>query len=310
MTIYVGNYANGGGLRDLLSASPRWYYTFDGVDDQITVPVIALTSGDSFEFDYKAPVGSGNRVMVSPNTGSALFYQSGTGLQKANNTTVLLDGIAVTNGQTAPNDDEWHHVKVTLDSGSSDVGIIGAWNASGYFCDFPIANVRITAQAGNRFYPLNDQWTLGANIAKDWNDASMPDEAGWDFVDGIGYTRTDGTNNGWVGDTLKSVMSNGTEYTFVVHTEGQTSGSIAFDAGGVAVITATSAQTEYEFIRTATANTGLFFQGLSNNEMLITRLEVYPSASFQAFADTVGGQGATAPASLLERANWSFEVGV
>lgn len=144
---------------------------------------------------------------------------------------------------------------VTLNAGaSSDIRTIGTFHSPGYECDFIIGNVRINAAAANRFFPMNDGFQWGTNVV-DWTDAAQPDEAGWDFVDGTGYTRSDPTNTGWVGNTVTQNFVVGRRYICQWTKSNHVSGDVRMDAGGYVVHNITPSDPDFiqvDFLSTKT----------------------------------------------------------
>lgn len=146
--------------------SSRLVYHFDGVDDYITIPTLALVMGDTIEYSFKAPPIEPpffEKILVS--SIDSIILETAFGNYRTSGNTVLLDGSPVVNDVTpVPLDSQVHTIKCTLGS-SKDLTFVCADSAGSNTITYPIFDLKITAAAGNRFYAINDGFAANPTIA-------------------------------------------------------------------------------------------------------------------------------------------------
>lgn len=177
------------GRTNVPSQFRRWFYTFDDVDDRITIPTVNLEIGDTVEFAFTAPETSGNIGFFSPTTGRSMFYQLGSEYI-ISDADVLIDGNVVLDHDVALSDGQIHHVKITATQPNSVTYIGDYFGAGDFWARCPIWDFKLsTAQGLLVNYPIDDgpssQSLIRNSIGHGYNtNGSVAyDENGFVFLD-------------------------------------------------------------------------------------------------------------------------------
>ena len=166
----------------------RQYYTFDGIDDYITIPSANLVAGDTVSLKFVAPsVWMGGFTYILTNSGgfSSSLRVNSSGNFNIGGYTGTIDGAAIVSGVTVAPTDALEHLLVLTKTTDEDLTLIGARFDFTDLANFPIYNLRITSPTTevNRFYPIDDGWANNPVIR--------------DTINGQNGTLINGQESGW-----------------------------------------------------------------------------------------------------------------
>lgn len=165
----------------------RWCYTFDGIDDYITIPTVSLVSGDIVEFEFiTVPTGGEFLALIFGNF--RMHLQSSGALWWTDNVDVYANGNIIAPAAFFPEENGNSVSIMIVFKGINDISIIGSNAGTSRYYNSVIVNLVVTAASGNRFYPLDDGWdnspvirdTLGTGSTD--GTAVNFNEAQWNYV--------------------------------------------------------------------------------------------------------------------------------
>lgn len=148
----------------------RNFYKFDGVNDYITIPAADLAIGETAEYKFIAPtsIKVSSSFFIDSSHANRLFVVGRPDGKIDFSTpfaTVTLDGSTVQSGITSmPVDGLEHVIKVTATT-ATNVITLAASNDGDESCDFPVYDLDIQAVSGNRFYSVDDGFSVNPVIS-------------------------------------------------------------------------------------------------------------------------------------------------